>query len=222
MKRREPEALWGLPEDLPSGERIVWQGQPVWRDMALRVFHVRKIAIYFAILAAVHVAFQIYEGAGWAAAAMGAAWLILLGASALLVLGVLAKLYANTTIYTITNHRLVLRFGVALPMMINIPWHRVTAADLQLGGHNTGSIALTVAPGQKLSYWLLWPYAKPWRFSPVQPMLRCISDPADVAEKLRLAVSEHDGSEVTAVPDAPSSTVPGLDTAAGPRSAAFS
>ena len=45
MRRREPEALWGLPEDLPSGERIVWQGQPVGRGRALRVFHGRKIAI---------------------------------------------------------------------------------------------------------------------------------------------------------------------------------
>jgi hypothetical protein len=222
MIKGEPEALWGLPEDLPDGEHMVWQGQPAWREMAVRVFHIRKVAIYFVLLAVIHVGFQLYEGATWLVAAKGASWLILLGLSAMLVLGVLAKLYANSTIYTITNHRVVLRFGVALPMMINIPWHRVSAADLQLGGHNTGSIALTVEPGQKLSYWLLWPYAKPWRFSPVQPMLRCIADPNDVAEKLRLAVSEHDGSEVTAMRDTSPAASAGLETAAGPRSAAFS
>lgn len=221
MKQQESEALWGLPEDLPEGERIIWQGKPVWHEMALRVFHLRKIAIYFAILAGIHVAFQVHEGAGWITAAKGGAWLVVLGASALLVLGVLAKLYAKTTIYTITNHRLVLRFGVALPMMINIPWSRVNAADLQLSGRNTGSIALTVKTGQKMSYWLLWPYAKPWRFSPVQPMLRCVENPQEVAETLRLAVSEHDGTEYPPVQEvAPVNDV--VDSTAPPHHAAYS
>lgn len=221
MRRREPEALWGLPEDLPDGEHIIWQGQPVWHEMAIRVFHMRKIAIYFVLLAAVHVGFQLYESAGWINAAKGASWLILLGLSALLVLGVLAKLYANTTIYTMTNHRLVLRFGVALPMMINIPWDRVDAADLRSGSQGTGSIALTVAPGQKLSYWLLWPYVKPWRFSPVQPMLRCIDDPQGVAEKLRQTVGAQAGAAVTPLREAPTAAE-ALGPVTGPRHAAAS
>jgi hypothetical protein len=221
VKSREPEALWGLPEDLPAGEHIVWQGEPAWRELAVRVFHIRKIAIYFVLLALIHAGFQLYEGAGWLVAAKGASWLILLGLSALLVLGVLARLYANTTIYTITNHRLVLRFGVALPMMINIPWDKVDAADLQLHGNDHGSIALSIAPGQRLSYWLLWPFAKPWRFSPVQPMLRCVADPQGVAEKLRQAVSAHSGSEVTPVRQAgPVDHTP--PTVTEPRSAAYS
>ncbi|MGD1982854.1 MAG: photosynthetic complex putative assembly protein PuhB [Chromatiaceae bacterium] len=221
MIKGEPEALWGLPEDLPDGEHMVWQGQPAWREMAVRVFHIRKVAIYFVLLAVIHVGFQLYEGATWLVAAKGASWLILLGLSAMLVLGVLAKLYANSTIYTITNHRVVLRFGVALPMMINIPWDKVDAADLQMHGKDHGSIALSVSPDQKMSYWLLWPFAKPWRFSPVQPMLRCIAEPEDVAGKLRQAVSAHTGSEVTALPRA-ASTSSALPTATKPRSAAYS
>lgn len=221
MIKGEPEALWGLPDDLPVGEHIVWQGQPVWREMAVRVFHIRKIAVYFVLLAAIHAGFQLYEGATWLVAVKGASWLVLLGLSALLILGVLARLYANTTIYTMTNHRLVLRFGVALPMMINIPWDKVDAADLQLNGKDHGSITLAVSPGQKMSYWLLWPFAKPWRFAPVQPMLRCIADPREVAEKLRQAVSAHVGGEVTALHKAAPAEA-AVRTASEPRSAAYS
>ena len=42
----------GLPERLPEGERLLWQGRPDWRVLARRVFHLRPLALYFgAILA---------------------------------------------------------------------------------------------------------------------------------------------------------------------------
>ena len=47
MSEYATEPVKGLPELLPTGERMLWQGQPSWRALAIRVFHVRKIAIYF-------------------------------------------------------------------------------------------------------------------------------------------------------------------------------
>ena len=140
--------------------------------------------------------------------------------AALLVLAILALLYAKTTIYTITNRRLVMRFGVALPMMVNIPWERVDAADLKTHGGDSGSIALTLSPAHKASYWLLWPHAKPWRFSPVQPMLRCIEHPMDVAERLRQVVGQP-AAAVTPLRPAASADA-GIEPAAGSRTAAYS
>ena len=141
--------------------------------------------------------FQINDGASVLAALKGATWLVMLGAAGMLVLGVLGRLYAKTTIYTITNERLVMRFGVALPMMVNIPWKKVDAADMTMHSDHRGSIALTLAPDHKASYWLLWPHAKPWHFSPVQPMLRCIEDPQTVAEHIRQIVAQQSDSVVT-------------------------
>ena len=40
----EPEL--GLPEALPRGEQVRWQGSPDWKTLALRGFHVRKLAVY--------------------------------------------------------------------------------------------------------------------------------------------------------------------------------
>jgi hypothetical protein len=221
MSEHECEPVRGLPDYLPDGEFIVWQGEPVWRQLALRVFHLRKVAIYFALLAGLHVGLQVHEGAGWVVAAKGASWLVLLGAGALVVLGVLARLYAKTTVYTITNRRLVLRYGVALPMMINIPWEKVDAADLKVQGGNTGSIALSLAPDRKMAFWLLWPNARPWHFSPAQPMLRCIADPQGVAEKLQQVVGQQPSAVVTPIrPEAPDTDH--VDDTAGTRTAAFS
>lgn len=199
MNEHESEPVRGLPDYLPDGESIIWQGSPGWRQLALRVFHIRKVTLYFLLLAAVHIGLQVNDGASLLVAGQGAAWLVTLGGAAILVLAVLARLYANTTIYTITNHRLVMRFGVALPMMINIPWDKVDAAELKAHPAGHGSIALTLTPDHKASYWLLWPHAKPWHFSPVQPTLRCIKDPQTVAQHLCKVIEPQPDAVVTPI-----------------------
>ena len=39
------EPIPGLPADLPEGERLLWQGSPAWMSLAVRAFHIRKVAI---------------------------------------------------------------------------------------------------------------------------------------------------------------------------------
>ena len=51
-----------LPEPLPAGESVLWQGRPEWRGLALRAFHVRMVAIYFALLAVWRVASGLMDG----------------------------------------------------------------------------------------------------------------------------------------------------------------
>jgi hypothetical protein len=83
----------------------------------------------------------------------------------------------------------VLRFGVALPMMINLPLDRIDAADLRPFGDGTGDIALRLAKGEWISYWALWPHARPWHLSPVIPSLRSVPGAEKVAETLIAAVA---------------------------------
>ena len=49
----EFEAAPGLPEPLPPGERIVWQGAPDWRVLALHAYHLRQLAGYFGVMMAI-------------------------------------------------------------------------------------------------------------------------------------------------------------------------
>ena len=46
----EWEAEPGLPEALPADEHILWQGRPDWAALAVHAFHVRKVALYFALM----------------------------------------------------------------------------------------------------------------------------------------------------------------------------
>jgi hypothetical protein len=54
-----PDVPSGLPGALPEGETIQWQGSPDWRSLARHAFHVRKVAVYFALLGAVGLAFAL-------------------------------------------------------------------------------------------------------------------------------------------------------------------
>ena len=52
VHEHEFEAAPGLPEPLPAGERVLWQGAPQWRTLAVEVFHVRAVAIYLVAMLA--------------------------------------------------------------------------------------------------------------------------------------------------------------------------
>lgn len=200
MNEYEYEPVRGLPEQLPEGEYIVWQGEPEWQAMARRVFHVRGVGLYFLLLTGWYLWTRLQAGASLPEAIAASSWAFALGLSSLAILVGMAWLFARTTIYTLTNKRLVLRFGVAIPMMINLPLERLEAADLARYGAY-GDLCLTLGEGDRISYMALWPHARPWHYARVKPMLRGLPNPevtaallADVvgvAAKTPDAVQEH-------------------------------
>lgn len=181
-RRTNDEPVRGLPEQLPEGEQILWQGAPAWRSLALRLFRFRTLAVYFGILLIWRGASAVYEGGGVAEAVAATYPLLLLAAAAFAILAVLAWLIARTTIYTVTNKRLAMRFGVALPMTVNLPFAAVEAADLREYKGGTGDISLTLGGGRKIGYLVLWPHARPFKLRNPQPMMRAIPDASRVAD----------------------------------------
>jgi hypothetical protein len=178
------EPVKGLPEKLPVGERIVWQGAPSWRDLAVNAFHVRKVLVYFALLGIVQALAQVSTGATLLAALKPFVWLIPMGIAAAAILTGIAWASARTTVYTITNRRVVMRIGIALPITLNIPFKRIDGASVRLFGNGTGDIPLTLHEGSHFAYLVLWPHAKPWDFAKPKPTLRSIPQADRVAQLL--------------------------------------
>ena len=178
MSEHDWEPVRGLPGRLPPGEHILWQGSPDWRVLARTVFHVRMVGVYFLLLIAAAIAAQSWAGA--AATALAA----VLGLG---LLALLAYATAQTSIYTLTNRRMVLRIGIAMPKCFNFPLKLVEAADLRPLGGGHGDIALRVGGDRRIGYVFLWPHARPWRLKAPEPMLRAIPDAEGVAAKLARA-----------------------------------
>ena len=63
MTEYEDEPVEGLPDYLPEGETMVWQGRPTVAAMARRVFFIPHLALYFGLLIAGHTVYRLMEGA---------------------------------------------------------------------------------------------------------------------------------------------------------------
>jgi hypothetical protein len=196
MSKYQNTRVRGLPGALPEGERVLWQGSPDWREFAVRVFHTRFVAGYFAILFGWTIFSTMWEGGTLAAALSSAVWSLVGGALALGLLYGLGWLIARTTIYTLTNKRIAMHYGVALPMTINIPLRCVDSAGLRVYPRGTGDIPFALKGSDRFAYLHLWPNARPCRFSKAEPMIRAIPDVENAAQIIaRALVAEQQAEE---------------------------
>lgn len=202
MTEYDHEPIRGLPGDLPPGEQILWQASPDWRTFARSALFTRPLAAYFAALAVLA-----FAGGNLA----GAVVIAVAGAVTQGLLALFAVLVARTTVYTLTNRRVVLRIGVALNKCINLPLGLVGAADLRARGGDHGDIALTLTGRHRLGYAMLWPHVRPFRLSQPQPMLRAVPQAARLAEALARACAatapEGSGVRIAPAPAAPAHAV---------------
>ncbi len=181
----------GLPGRLPEGEKLLWQGAPDARTLLVRVFHLRFIGAYFALL----IIASAVAAARHGASAHGVALVVLhrayLAAALFALTGAYAWALQRSTTYSITTHRVVVSAGLALPISFNLPFAGVEQAGLRQYANGAGDLTLRMLPGEKLSYFVLWPHARPWRMARTEPMLRCIPDAAEVSAILATALADH-------------------------------
>lgn len=198
MSGHDPEPIRGLPAVPPPGEKILWQGSPEWRSLAIHAFHVRKVAIYFGLLGIASLGFALGQDKPFGEAAASVSWLLILAVGAVALLTLFAWLTARTTVYTLTSRRLAIRYGIALPMTVNVPYNTIGTAALATYPGGTGDIPIALATDDRLAYLVLWPHARPWKLARPQPMLRSVPDAARVATILgRALLSSHEGGSLT-------------------------
>jgi hypothetical protein len=183
----------GLPEPLPAAEKMLWQGSPDWKSTAIHAFHVRKLAVYFAIILVVRAATELSYGGSIGDALMSATWLLPLALSALAMITYFAYLSARTAVYTITDRRVVMRVGIVLTLTFNLPYARIASASLRQYTDGSGDIPLALLGNDKIAYVHLWPHAKPWKLGQPEPALRCVPEAEKVAKILSQAWSAHLG-----------------------------
>jgi hypothetical protein len=194
----EFEPQFGLPERLPSDEFIVWQGAPDVGALATTAFHFNKLAVYFAALILVCAWPAVEAGSGVMSVLMAIKWIAPLAIIGLGTLWLLAYLTARTTVYTITNKRVVMRLGIVLTVSFNLPLKQVASADVRVLQKGFGDITLALQGSDRIAWVHLWPSVRPWRISKPEPTLRAIPDVQVVADKLREAWTQSTGQAANA------------------------
>jgi hypothetical protein len=179
----KPEPVRGLPEKLPRGERILWQGRPDSLQLARDALNTRWVMGWFALLGLWRAGATLADGTP-AEAGRTLALYLATGALAVAILVACATIMARATCYTITSKRVSLRIGAALTVHAQVPFSRVGSADLSLNRNGTGTIAIDPVGASPLSFAVLWPHSRPWHARDPRPALRSIPDAARIAELL--------------------------------------
>jgi len=201
MSEHDFEPVRGLPGVLPEGETILWQGEPRWFDLATEAFHIRAVTGYFAAMLAWRTADAVIHGQAASTAIVSALSVTPIAAAAVGLLAGLAWLNSKTTVYTITNKRVVMRFGAAVPKAINIPFGIIETAALKASPNGAGDLALTLKSPNRLALLHIWPHARPWRMAAPQPTLRALPNASAAALVLANAMQAEAPMALTRTPD---------------------
>jgi hypothetical protein len=199
MSRFKGSPIHGLPGRLPPGEDILWQAAPRWQTLAVRAFRIKWVALYFALLVAWRIGGSLAAGHNIHYAIASGLSGIILGTVAVGIFTAYAWMISRTTSYTITNRRVVITCGMALPKSLNLPFAKIEGADMALNPDGTGNILLHLPETKKLSYILLWPHVRAGEKSRTQPVLRAVVDPQKAAQILSKAFADSIGADERAV-----------------------
>ena len=176
----------GLPDHLPEGEQLLWQGRPDWKRLALNAFHVRKVGIYFGAIILAQAVWKLANGATFADAMQVAPKIAGLGCLACAILVASAYATARTTHYTLTSKRVLMKVGIALPVIINLPLRQIDGVSFAATGKDCGTVCFKTGGNVRLAYMLLWPHAMPWQFMKPKPAFRDIPQVEEVASRLAM------------------------------------
>jgi Bacterial PH domain len=182
------EPIPGLPAELPPGEQLLWQGSPTWNATASRVLHIRAVSFYFLAIVILRIVAGRLSDQDWHAIGTSALWLSAFGIATVAFLAWVARMIASGTVYTVTSRRIVMRFGIVVPVTINIPFAIVRSASLKTYDDGTGDIPIQLGGNGRIAYPHLWPHARPWAMKQPEPMLRGVSQAASAAGILALAL----------------------------------
>ncbi len=223
----EFEPVRGLPKPLPPGEKILWQGAPDWKALARRAMRLRPLAFYAFVIVLWRGVTVVYDGGSVIDGLVGAGVLVMVFGAALAMLAGIAYFSARETVYTLTTKRVVMRFGVALTMTVQIPYTKIAAAGLLSHGDGAGDIPVSLVDTERVSYAVMWPHARPWTWRRPEPMLRCVPNAAAVAGVLAAALQadlaetpERSAPPVSAGPPRETAAVSGQTAATPPLAAA--
>lgn len=185
----EFEPVRGLPERLPTGERILWQGEPTAGAFSRSAFGSRALCVYFAVLIVGQGLLLWLEQGSLTSVAAAALGMLPLAVGTIALLALFGWCYARTTVYTISTCRIVIRFGIAVPLTVNLPFSAIAAAGVRLNADGSGDLVLTLAPGHRVGYVSMWPCVHAWHFTAPRPVLRGLPQAALAAEILAGALS---------------------------------
>lgn len=181
------ESHENILEAIPDGESILWKGKPSFWGFSWHFFGLKLIAIYLMILSVVFAA-RLTVTDFYTAFAFDFLPFLLSGILASCILMALAGIQSQSSVYIITENRVIIKSGAALSFLISMPFKKIKAVNLQKRNGSLGTISFELNAGKRVPYISCWPSVRPWKFKNTEPAFSCIENVDEVATILRKSV----------------------------------
>ena len=178
------EAPKNILDAIPNGESILWKGRPSLWGFSWNLFGLKWITLYLSMLSIVSVA-RIFASDFYTAFYVDFLPFFLSGIFASIILIGLAATQTYSTVYIITENRVIIKTGAALSFLISMPFKKIKEVNLQKRGVSIGTISFELLSEKRVPYISCWPSVRPWKFKRTQPAFSCIGSVDEVATILR-------------------------------------
>ena len=172
---------------IPEGESILWKGKPSFWGFSWYFFGLKLLAFYLIILSVVFAA-RLTVTDFFTAFVVDFLPFLLSGILTSCILMALAKIQSQSSVYIITENRVIIKSGAALAFLISMPFKKIKAVNLQKRKGSLGTISFELNSGKRVPYISCWPSVRPWRFKKTEPAFSCIENVDEVATILRKSV----------------------------------
>lgn len=181
-RRRSTAPVDGFERILPEGETVLWTGAPDAMTWLRRSWALRGVWLWVGAVAL----FSAVQRGGIVVPEL--TWIFLVGVVGTLFVAGAVLWTTRATRYLVTDRRVAMAIGLALPGEANIPLIDLENAAVRRYGDGSGDIALRPKRPVGAGYLILWPHVRPWRIGHPEPTLRALSDVDAVASALKSAV----------------------------------
>jgi hypothetical protein len=173
---------------IPEGENIIWSGKPDFKSITLRAFGLKYLLFYLLIS---FVFFSIRSGIIVEPIKLITSFVpyLLSGILICCIVSLFSYFQVRNTVYVVTDKRVVIKTGVALIFMLNVPFEKISEINRQILGDGSGNISFKLISGKRVPFFASWPSVRPWYFSNPEPTFRYVADADLVATDISRAAA---------------------------------
>lgn len=169
-----------IRKSIPEEEKIYWSGEPSWLSFGYNAFGCKYLTLYF-LFSAIYAISQIELKFSLGTFFSQYLPFLVSGTIAGVILYSLAFLAAKHTCYVITKKRVVVRTGVALVFLLNIPLKNVISIDKQSLSRGLGNLSFKVKSKKRIPFFSCWPSVRGSSFFEPVPVFRSITHIEEVS-----------------------------------------
>lgn len=175
---------------IPKDEVIIWHGRPDLRRFCLTAIGIKYILVYLIIITC-SIIYTRYGDFNLITFLQVLVPYLLSCCLAIMLLVIVGISQVLPTVYVITSKRVIIKSGLALIFMLNVPFDKIASIDKNHYSDGSGNISFKLISKKRVPFFASWPSVRPWYFSNPEPAFRCIADVDVIALKLSEAAQSR-------------------------------